>query len=252
MKIQKKNLILGALALASALGALSAQAATKVQCENIGRPPGYLLVQEKQLDGSCPTGRSNTWATPSNGLAILFAPHLDDISPPYRVTQVNKNGANQVLSLTIREVTDGGRFCAIRPVPYNFFKVNGPFDSRCNTSGTSTLPNTWDLYKVFEPSIAVPSSGAAARLNVALSSRLNELGINYVVRTSANLNGQVTTVNKPSLTGSNRYSLSDLAPTLVAQARQGASFIFEVEVFSGVTSIAKSSTTATGAQLIGN
>lgn len=252
MKLNKKTMALAVLALASAVGAINAQAATQTLCETIARPAGYLSVQADIPNSRCPTGKAIKWSTPSDGLAILLAPQLDDITPPYRVTRVNKNGANQLQSLTIAQVKDGGTFCSIRSVPYNFFSVVGGFLSNCNTSGTSTLPNTWKLYKVFEPSLVVPASGNAAKVSVAINSRLSKPTLNYVVRTTANLNGQVTTISQPGFTQSGQYTLKQLAPSLVEKAEQGASFSFQVVVFDGPTAIADGTTTATGAQMIGN
>lgn len=251
MKLNKKYLALAAVTLASAVGAINAQAATQTLCETIARPAGYLSVEINIPNSRCPTGKAIKWATPSNGLAILQATQLEGMTPPFRVNRVNLNGANQIISVGIAEVTNGGTFCAIGSVPYNFFMEAGGYIGACK-EGSSSIPNSRKFYQVFETSVDVPASGAAAKVNVAINARLSKPSLNYVVRTSANLNGQVTTVNQPGFTGSGQYTLKQLAPSLVEKAEQGASFSFQVVVFDGPTAIADGTTTATGAQLIGN
>lgn len=251
MNIKKKNLILGALALASALGAINAQAATQTLCETIARPAGYLSVEINIPNSRCPTGKSIKWATPSNGLTILQPTQLEGMTPPYRVNRVNQNGANQIVNYGIGQVTNGGTFCVIGSEPYNFFTEVGGYNGACR-EGSSSIPNTRKFYQTVETSLAVPTSGAAAKVVVALNAKLSKPALNYAVRTTANLNGQLTTVSQPGFTKSGQYTLKQVAPSLVEKAEQGASFSFQVVVFDGPTAIADSTTTASGAQLIGN
>ena len=251
MNIKKKSLILGALALASAVSALSAQAESRIQCSNIATPPGFLLVEERIPASKCASGFQVKVETPRNGLAILLTPQLVNLpGKPYRATSVL--GPSSAQRFVINEVVNGNLYCDLQPAPYNFMS-----QPAVASDGSCGIVNGLDskrvrMYEVFTPTLEVPASGGPARVKVALNSRLNVSGYNYAVRTTASLNGGSTTVVKTGLTGNGSYRLSDLAPTLVSQANQGASFSFEIEVFSGIQSASKKTVTATGAQLIGN
>lgn len=234
----------------SALLATQVKADVITQCESVGGPYGYLSIEKNILDSGCPTRNAIKWSTPYDGLVILLPNQLDGLpGDPYRVSQY----VGEQLSgykYMIKKVTDGGVFCVIRTVPYNYFRVVTGFSSGCGP-GSFSSPNQWRFYSVFTSGVTVPSLGAAGSLNIVINMNNPTVNKNYVVRTTALLNGVSTTITKSGYTASGSYKLVDLAPTLVAQAKQGASLSFETEVFGGLGSIAKHTVTVSGPQMVG-
>lgn len=232
MKIQKKNLILGALALAAALGSVASQAATITQCANLARPAGYLTVQTG-IPSSCSTTRMSTkYETPRDGLRIRSWSELQTLPEPWGVTTIE--GVNPNYYYTIKAAREGLQVCALFPPPYNWVSKKAGITGSCGQVSNFSDSVTW--HKIFTSSVSKASSGAPS-LSVVLNPAIPNL-YNYAVRTTATLNGASTTVVKTGLTGTGTYGLSVLAPSLVSQVAKGASFTFQIDMFNQQTKVA--------------
>jgi len=239
MKIQKKNLILGALALAAALGSMASQAATKMQCANLAKPAGYLTVETGIPGPGCKgTNLMNKYQTPSEGLTILSYIQLTELSEPWAVKRIDGIAPN--LRYVIGKVQNGFQFCTIQNAPYNFVAAPNGLMAGCGNAINGE--NSVKLYKIFTPSVTTVGSGKTA-VRVVMNPAIND-NYNYAIRTTATLNGASTTVVKTGLSGSEYHRLRDIAPDLVKQAEQGASFSFQIDMFSGLTKVADEAVTA--------
>lgn len=242
MKIRKPLLLLTAMLGASAM--LPAHAATITQCETISRPEGYLTVEMGISKSSCPTGKAIKYQTPFSGLHILKPFELDGMSPPFAVSMYVGTFPN--IQYQIKNVFDGGTYCALRPIPFNYYSLPNGLVSGCGAGPNNSVK----MKLVHTSTLVVPSSGNRARVRVALRTDMPDYAyVNYAIRTTATLNGVSTTVNKTGLTGSRSYGLNELAPSLRSHALQGASFSFSIDVFSSTTYRARSTLAATGAQM---
>lgn len=248
MKASRKLFALAALAVAGAasLHTSAAMAAQIVQCNNISRPAGYLTVETEIPYAGCVTSKATKYQTPVNGLAIMYPAELPLISEQFGVSSVT--GTSISPRYVINRIVDKGVYCAYRMNSYNYVAISNGYLGTC--AGSPGVANTVKLHKLLKAEVKV-SSGSPAKLTINLNPAVGGV-FNYAVRTTATLNGVPTKVVKTGLTGNKGYTLSELAPALVTQAQQGATFSFETEVFGGPTSLAMETVTATGAQLIGN
>lgn len=239
-----------ALVSVSVFAASAASAATKVQCENISRPAGYVTIESGILNGSCPTRRAVKYQTPEPGLWIPKPQELHGWEPPYVVTSVRKVGT--IEQYQIQLATDGLAACAAPPIrPYNFFtKPNGTIGG-CPSTSSPSVGNSVKFYQHMWVELARPV-GKPGELRVRLNSNWTAPSRNYAVKTTSHLNGGSQTVMKTGLTTTKNFLLKDVAPDFVADAKQGANFTFVVELFQGSTSMAKYSITATGQEMIKN
>lgn len=231
----------------SAFIALPANAATKTQCENIARPAGYLTVETRIPHSGCPTRYANKYSTPAKGVAILYPLELETISPPFLITTVNQtiNSKNYIIG----PVFDGMIACSVGPFrPYNYFSVSYRMIPNCEKN-INQLPNSVEIGKIMYTEIARPS-GRMGEVRVRINPKNPERALTYAVHTTSVLHGGRTTVGKTLLSGSNSYTLKDLAPEFVDAARQGATFTFLIEAFTGKISVASETLTATGAEML--
>lgn len=232
MKIQKKNLILGALALAAALGSVASQAATKTQCSNLARPAGYLTVQTGIPSSCSTTGMSTKYETPREGLKIKHWSELQTLGEPWGVTTIE--GTNPNYAYTIKAAREGLQVCALFSPPYNWTSKKAGITGSCGQVSNFSDSVIW--HKIFTSSVSAASSGAPS-LRVVINPVIANI-YNYAVRTTATLNGASTTVVKTGLTGTGTHSLSDLAPNLVSQVAKGATFSFQIDMFNQQTKVA--------------
>lgn len=248
MKASRKIFALAALAVAaaSALHTSAAMADTIEQCSNKSRPAGYLTVEIDIPNPTCVTYKAIKYQAPENGLTIVYPaelPTLEDAQ--FGVTSVT--GTMYSPRYVINQIVDKGVYCAYRMASYNFVGVSNGYLGVC--AGSYGVSNSVKLHKLLKAEVK-GTAGSPAKLTINLNPEVGG-AFNYAVRTTAKLNGVSTKVVKTGLTGNKGYTLSELAPTLVAKAQQGASFSFETEVFGGPNSLAMETVTATGAQLIG-
>lgn len=247
----KKHLALAFALAASTLGlSLPASAATKVQCENIARPAGYLTTEVNILDGSCLTGRAIRYSTPSNGLTIIRPAELPTISPAYVITTVNKFGNASTFRITLL----GDRLIACTMptiVQYDYFTIPYQNIPNCRYNEPITQANSVTYHQYMFVEFARPA-GKPGNLRVSLNSQYRGSGLNYVIRVTSRLNGGARTVMKTGFVKSGSYQLKDLVPDMVSDAASGANFTFEVELFVGVQTVSKYSIQATGQELIMN
>lgn len=247
----KKRLAL-AFALATSILGLSQPtfAATKLQCENIGRPPGYLTVEVNIPDGSCITGRSVRYSTPSDGLSILKPQELLTVSPPYVVTTVN--GFAGTWSFKISLLRDKLVACTMPTNSiYNYFSQPAGNVGSCRYNESANVANSVTHHQFMYVELARPA-GKPGNLRVNLNTLFTGPGLNYAIRVTSKLNGGARTVMTTGYTKSGSYQLKTLAPDMVADAKAGADFVFEVELFQMSTSVSKYSIQATGQELIMN
>ncbi|WAD26665.1 hypothetical protein OS670_20065 [Pseudomonadaceae bacterium T75] len=247
MKASRKFLALAALAVAGAasLHTSVAMADTVVQCNNISRPAGYLTVETDIPNPTCVTYKANKYQTPQNGLTIVYPAELPTLDAQFGVTSVT--GTMYSPRYVIGQIVDKGVYCAYKMSSYNYVAVSNGYLGVC--AGGSGVPNSVKMHKLLKAEVK-GSAGSPAKLTINLNPAVSGT-FNYAVRTTATLNGASTKVVKTGLTGNKGYTLSELAPTLVTKAQQGATFSFETEVFGGPNSMAMETVTATGAQLIG-
>ena len=239
---------LAGFGLLAMIGSGSAKADTIQQCENIGRPANYLTVQTNIADLSCYTKKAIRYSTPAQGLTILKPQELSSFKLPYwAVTTVNESASGD--SFVINQVRDGLEACVDGPRPsYDYFSVANGKTPNCGRLSQST-GNSVKYGKVFF--LSVISGSPVDRLSVQLNSGNPSASVvNYIVRTTATLNGNTTSVSKQGYTTNGVFRLEDVAPSLVSQAQQGASIKFEVEVFAGQTSVSKESVTIAGSRLV--
>lgn len=247
MNASRKLFALAALAVAGAasLHTSAAMAAEIVQCNNISRPDGYLTVETEIPNPSCMTYKATKYQTPVNGLAIMYPAELTQIDEQYGVSKLE--GTMYSPRYVINRIVDKGVYCAYRMNSYNYVAISNGYLGIC--AGNYGVSNTVKMHKLLKAEVK-GSSGSPAKLTINLNPEVGGV-FNYAVRTTAKLNGVSTKVVKTGLTGNKGYTLSELAPSLVTKAQQGATFSFETEVFGGPTSLAMETVTATGAQLIG-
>lgn len=239
---------LAGLGLLAMIGSGSAKADTIQQCENIGRPANYLTVQTNVDDLSCYTKKAIRYSTPAQGLTILKPQELSSFKLPYwAVTTVNESAAGN--SYIINQVRDGLVACADGPRPsYDYFSVANGKIGNCGHLSES-VGNSVRYGKVFF--LTINTTDSVNRVSVQLnSSNPSASVLNYIVRTTATLNGNTSSASKQGYTTNGIFRLEDVAPSLVSQAQQGASFRFEVEVFAGQTSVSKETVTADGSRLV--
>lgn len=227
---------------------LQAQADTITQCENISRPSGYLTIETDILNGSCLTKKAVRYATPYQGMWILKPQELPSFSNPWwAVTTVEETIASS--KFRISQVTDGTIACAIgSQVSSNYFVTPNGSIPNCSHKYTG-VGNSIKYGQIVYTDLI--TSNNPGKLKVTLNPQNPDKSLNYVIRTTANLNGNLTTVSKTGLNTSGQYTLNDLAPSLAFQAIKGASFTFQIEVFTGAKPIASSTVSATNLQMLG-
>lgn len=219
------------------------------QCENISRPAGYLTVEAKIPSAICPTRRAYRFSTPYEGMTILNAPELATVEPRYVATRVNKLGTN--LTFQIAPLVDGIIGCAFPPfAAYNYFTKPADY-SGCNVTAGSTSSNAIRYYQYMFVELARPA-GKAGILRVSVNKDVTSPTVYYAIRTTSRLNGGTRTVMKTGITKSDSYHLADVAPDMVADAKAGANFVFEVEMFMLSKSVAMYSIQATGQEMLKN
>ncbi|MDN3238034.1 hypothetical protein [Pseudomonas sp. WAC2] len=248
-KINLKKLIY-TITFTGSILSLEAQADTITQCENISRPSGYLTIEKNILNGTCITKKSIKYATPYQGMWILEPQELSSFSNPWWVvTTVEETIASS--SFRISQVVDGIVACAFAAQPpSNYFSIPNGYIPNCSHKYTGVgIGNSVKYEKIFYTDLII--SNNPGKLAVTLNPRNPEQSLNYVIRTTANLNGNITTVSKTGLNTSGQYTLNYLAPSLILQAQKGANFTFQIEVFTGVKPIASSTVSATGLQMLG-
>lgn len=245
-----KHLFARAAIVVSALASTAPTfAATKTLCENIVRPDGYLTVQVDILNGSCPTGKAIKYSTPSNGLVILKGNQLQGLVPPYAGVSVTTQGS--VTKTKIMAVVDGLVACASPPVrPYQFFHKPATKMASCPMTGPD-VGNSVKYHQHMWVELAKPA-GKPGVVRVNLNTNWTAPARNYAIKVTSNLHGGTTNAMKTGLTASGSYTLQQIAPDLVAQAKQGATFTFTVELFQASTSISRYSIQATGQEMIKN
>ncbi|MGP0174964.1 hypothetical protein ACSVIJ_24195 [Pseudomonas sp. NCHU5208] len=245
----KRLALIFALVSATAGLSLPASAREIIQCENIGRPPGYLTVESGISVSNCPTRRAVRFSTPYEGLAIEKPPELVTVEPRYVVTKVFKLGNTQTFQIS--PLVDGIIGCSFVPYDaYNYF--TRPADaSGCSVTPGSTSSNAIRYYQYMYVELARPA-GQAGNLRVSINKNMTSPTLYYAIRTTSRLNGGTRTVMKTALTKSGSYQLADLAPDMVADARAGASFVFEVEMFMLSKSVSMYSIQATGQEMLKN
>ncbi|MBD9416700.1 hypothetical protein IB234_19220 [Pseudomonas sp. PDM16] len=240
-----------AAAVGVLLGSGHASADTKVVCENLNlRGQGYLLIEDGIIAGSsCPNGKYARWSTPYNGLVIIAAHQLEGLIPPYAGVKVQAVPGKQS-KVTIKQVVDGLVACSapvVRPAGF-FTKPYGRLNI-CNQSGT--VPDSVTYYQHVWVELARPA-GKPGELRVKLNSNYVGVGRNYTITTTSSLHGGTTTIIKNALTASKNYTIGELGPDFLAQAKQGATFTFKVELFEGIASAARYTMTATGQEMVKN
>lgn len=247
----KKRLALLFTLGASILGlAQPALAATKLQCENIARPAGYLTTEVDILNGSCLTRRAIRYSTPSNGLTIIRPAELPTISPAYVVTTVNKLGTAATFKIT--RLADRLVACTMPTiVQYDYFTIPYQNIPSCRYNEPANQPNSVTYYQYMFVELARPAA-KPGNLRVSLSSQYKGSGLNYAIRITERFNGGTSTVMKTGFTKSGSYQLKDLVPDMVRDAAAGANFTFEVELFVGLQSVSKYSIQATGQEMTMN
>lgn len=241
-----------AVAAGMLLGVGQSFADTKTVCDNLNlRGQGYLLIEEGIIAGSaCPTGKYARWATPYNGLVIIAGNQLDGLNPPYAGVRVDAVPGKQS-RVTIKQVVDGLVACSAPVIrPYGFFTKPYGRIGICNQPH-STVPDSVTYYQHVWVEVARPA-GKPGELRVKLNNNYVGAGRNYAITTTSNLHGGTTTVIKNALTASKNYTIGELGPDFLAQAKQGATFTFKVEVFEGITSSARYTLTATGQEMVKN
>jgi hypothetical protein len=230
------------------LSSLQAQADTITQCENISRPSGYLTIETDIVNGSCLTKKAVRYATPYQGMWILKPQELPSFSNPWwAVTTVEETIASS--KFRISQVTDGTIACAIgSQVSSNYFVTPNGSIPNCSHKYTG-VGNSIKYGQIVY--VDLITSNNPGKLKVTLNPQNPDKSLNYVIRTSANLNGNITTVSKTGINTSGQYTLNTLAPSLLFQAQKGANFTFQIEVFSGTKPVASSTVSATGQQMVG-
>lgn len=248
--MKKRLALVFALAAATIGLSLPTSAATKTQCENIARPPGYLTVEINIANGSCPTRRAVRYSTPSNGLTILRPVELPTISPDYVVTNVI--GFAGSWSFKISLLADKMVACTMPNITkYNYFTKPYANIPACRYTESASVGNSVTYHQFMYVELARPAA-KPGNLRVSLNSNFTGPSLNYAIRVTSKLNGGSRTVMTTGYTKSGSYLLKDLAPDMVADARAGAEFVLEVELFQAATSVSKYSIQATGQELIMN
>lgn len=249
-----KSRFLPMLAVTAALllGAGQVSADTKTVCSNVNlRGQGYLLIEEGIIAGSaCPTGKYSKWSTPYNGLVIVAGHQLEGLNPPYAGVKLDPF-AGRPARITIKQVVDGLVACSAPVIrPYGFFTKPYGRIGICDQPH-STVPDSVTYYQHVWVEVARPA-GKPGELRVKLNNNYVGVGRNYAITTTSNLHGGTTTILKNALTASKNYTIGELGPDFLAQAKQGATFTFKVEVFEGITSAARYTLTATGQEMVKN
>lgn len=247
----KKRLALAFTLATVTFGAsLPTSAATKTQCENIARPAGYLTVQTGLIDGKCPTARAVKYSTPNDGLSILFTQELNTISPRYVVTSVTNLGTASTFKISL--LKDNMIACTMPTVTiYNYFSQPNGAIGACRYNEGAGMGNSVKFLQFMYVEIARPA-GKPGNLRVSLNSKFTGPALNYAIRVTSKLNGGSRTVVTTGYLQSGSYTLKDLVPDMVADAKAGANFDFEVELFQATTSVAKYNIQATGQEMTMN
>lgn len=247
--MKKRLALVFALTAATTGLSLPASSGEIIQCENIARPPGYLTVEQGISTGNCPTRRAVRFSTPYEGLIIEKPPELVTVDPRYVVTRVLKVGSSD--KFQISPLIDGIIGCAFLPFDaYNYF-TRPAASSVCRVNAGSTSDNAIQYRQYMYVELARPA-GRAGNLRVSINQSLTSPTVYYAIRTTSRLNGGSRTVLKTPITKSGAFQLADLAPDMVADARAGASFVFEVEMFMLSKSVSMYSIQATGQEMLKN
>lgn len=249
MKLRLFSALFTAVGLLAAGG--QAFAGTKTVCSNVNLvASGYLLIKKNIQMGSCPTGKGSTWSTPKENLVILHSEQLIGFEPPYAVVKRDAMlGAEP--RYTIKAVVDGLGGC-VTPVirPYGFFTKGAGSSGACAPTGPG-INNYLKYYQHMWVELAKPA-GKPGELRVKLNTSYVGASRNYAITTTSKLHGGTTTYVKSALQTSKTYTLKDLGPEFVSQAKQGATFTFKVEMFLGSQSNSKYTLSATGQEMIKN